>query len=161
MPDPLFAKLKNNKRKRPSQPSVTNPHNKNASRRTAPSKRDAPPAKKPRKEAAVEEDDDDEEESEFDGIVGAFDDVDLEEPQPGEMDDAASGDEYDDETPAQKRLRLAKMYLDSVRKGIGRDMENADGEHVVGWDAADVDRETIESRLQKDVVSAIPSTARV
>jgi ribosomal RNA-processing protein 9 len=33
--------------------------------------------------------------------------------------DAISGEEDIDETPAQKRLRLATLYLQSVKEGIG------------------------------------------
>ena len=37
-----------------------------------------------------------------------------------EEEDAEMGDaeEDEDETPAQKRLRLAKLYLDSVKQGL-------------------------------------------
>ncbi len=46
-----------------------------------------------------------------------------------------------DETAAERRLRLAKTYLDNVR-----------GEILThGFDAEDVDRETIAQRLQEDV----------
>ena len=30
-----------------------------------------------------------------------------------------SGDEDEGETPAEKRLRLARLYLDSVKQGLG------------------------------------------
>jgi ribosomal RNA-processing protein 9 len=34
-------------------------------------------------------------------------------------DEEPSGDEYEDETPAEKRLRLAKLYLESVKGSLG------------------------------------------
>ncbi|KAI6026011.1 WD40 repeat-like protein [Pisolithus marmoratus] len=53
-----------------------------------------------------------------------------------------SGDEDVDETPAEKRLRLAKLYLDSVKEGL------AEGE----YDAAEIDRELVSARLRQDVL---------
>jgi ribosomal RNA-processing protein 9 len=48
---------------------------------------------------------------------GGIDDMDLR----GDADDDAgvSGEEDEDETPAEKRLRLAKLYLESVKEGLG------------------------------------------
>jgi ribosomal RNA-processing protein 9 len=34
-------------------------------------------------------------------------------------EEEGSGDEDENETPAEKRLRLAKMYLESVKEGLG------------------------------------------
>ncbi|KAH9968078.1 WD40 repeat-like protein [Russula dissimulans] len=59
-----------------------------------------------------------------------------------EVDPNESGDEDADETPAEKRLRLAKLYLESVREGL------ADGE----VDAAEIDKELISARLKQDVL---------
>lgn len=47
---------------------------------------------------------------------GGIDDMDL---RPEEPDPGASGDENEDETPAEKRLRLAQMYLDGVKESLG------------------------------------------
>ena len=49
---------------------------------------------------------------------GAIDEMDL---RGDAGDDLAqdSGEEDDDETPAEKRLRLAKLYLESVKEGLG------------------------------------------
>ncbi|OBZ66467.1 U3 small nucleolar RNA-interacting protein 2 [Grifola frondosa] len=55
-----------------------------------------------------------------------------------------SGEENDDETPAEKRLRLAKLYLENVKQGLAL----ADGE----FDAAEIDRELISARLKQDVM---------
>lgn len=147
MPDPLFATFKSpsaKKRKR-SQPSVVQPN-------TPRSKAGPSNTKSSGRNASDEELED--------GHVGAFDDVDLEPPPPEDEDDHG----VDDETPAQKRLRLAKMYLDSVKTGLGRRPRKTKGDEsgseeslgegeVEGWDAEDIDREIIEARLQKDIVS--------
>ncbi|KAG5644834.1 hypothetical protein DXG03_007559 [Asterophora parasitica] len=71
---------------------------------------------------------------------GGIDDMDLR----GDLDvdTGESGEEDQDETPAQKRLRLAKLYLESVKEGL------ADGE----FDAADIDKELISARLKQDVL---------
>lgn len=47
---------------------------------------------------------------------GDIDDLDL---RADEVDENASGEEDEDETPAEKRLRLARLYLDSVKEGLG------------------------------------------
>ncbi|KAG9044369.1 pre-rRNA processing protein [Tulasnella sp. UAMH 9824] len=140
MPDPLFKKVSGHKRKRVSQPTVSNPNPRKVSRKNANS---TPLGARKRRNS-------DEDIDERDEAVGAFDNVDLEGPLP---DVNESGDEYDDETPAQKRLRLAKLYLNNVKKSVagGGEGEDDDGE-VIGWDAEDVDREILESRLQKDVL---------
>jgi ribosomal RNA-processing protein 9 len=36
-----------------------------------------------------------------------------------EVDPNESGEEDADETPAEKRLRLAKLYLESIKEGLG------------------------------------------
>lgn len=142
MPDPLFKKVSGHKRKRVSQPTVSNPNPRKVSRKNA---NNTPLGSRKRRNS-------DEDIDERDEAVGAFDDLDLDGPLP---DANESGDEYDDETPAQKRLRLAKLYLSNVKKsmagGGGGEGEDDDGE-VVGWDAEDLDREILESRLQKDVL---------
>lgn len=157
MPDPLFASARpsSSKKRKLSQPSASRT-------KAGPSNN----AKRPRKNAAAGDDDDDLQ----DAPVGVFDDVDLEPPVTAAGEEDAGSEE--DETPAQKRLRLAKMYLDSVKQGVsarrarkgkgggdgsvsGGDEDDEGGElgEPAGWDAADVDRDIIEARLQKDVVS--------
>jgi ribosomal RNA-processing protein 9 len=59
-----------------------------------------------------------------------------------------SGDEgsitsAEDDTAADRRLRLAEQYLDNVRGEV---------EDVVGFDAADIDRDLIAERLKEDAV---------
>ncbi|KAF9492701.1 WD40 repeat-like protein [Pleurotus eryngii] len=69
---------------------------------------------------------------------GGIDDMDLR----AASEEAHSGDEYADETPADKRLRLAQLYLESVKEGL------ADGE----FDAKEIDKELISARLRQDVL---------
>lgn len=47
---------------------------------------------------------------------GNIDDLDLRE---SDIDENASGDEFENETAAQKRLRLANLYLESVKQDLG------------------------------------------
>jgi len=48
---------------------------------------------------------------------GGIDDLDLR--HESDLGLEGSGDEDEDETPAEKRLRLAQLYLDSVKEGLG------------------------------------------
>lgn len=48
---------------------------------------------------------------------GGIDDLDLRHDLHAGPED--SGEEDEDETPAEKRLRLAQLYLDSVKEGLG------------------------------------------
>lgn len=159
MPDPLFATNKPRplKKRKLSQPSVTRPNNSRGTGAGA----GAGPSKRRKHDSNDDNDIDD-------APHDVFDDVDLEPPADDEAVDK------DDETPAQKRLRLAKLYLENVKKDVAAKRakkkgrgdvsgdeggEDEDGaEDAVGWDAADVDREIIEARLQKDVVSDPTST---
>ncbi|KZO89643.1 WD40 repeat-like protein, partial [Calocera viscosa TUFC12733] len=75
------------------------------------------------------------------GAGFGLDDIDLRRP---DDEDGSSAEEDENETPAQKRLRLAKLYLESVRT----DLAQQDGT----FDAADVDRELIQARLKLDVL---------
>ncbi|TYJ53602.1 hypothetical protein B9479_005750 [Cryptococcus floricola] len=77
-------------------------------------------------------------------------DLDLMDFQQSRQDVAMGDEEYIDEneTAAEKRVRLAKGYLSKVRDEI--EAANADQD----YDAADIDRELIASRLQKDVAEA-------
>lgn len=53
-----------------------------------------------------------------------------------------SDEEDENETPAQKRLRLAKLYLDGLKENLG------EGE----FDAGEIDKELLNARLQRDVL---------
>lgn len=91
MPDKFFASAKSRKRKRPE---------------SRPNARTKVP-KKPRIDEDLSEQSDE---------WGGIDEIDL---RPEEPDPGASGDEEEDETPAEKRLRLAQLYLDSVKDSLG------------------------------------------
>ena len=98
-----------------------------------------------------------------DDYDGGVDDMDL---RPGiDVDVEVSGEEDEEETPAEKRLRLAKLYLDSVKESLGKVLMPltsarshtlffflvllvADGE----FDAAEIDKELISARLKQDVM---------
>lgn len=57
----------------------------------------------------------DSDETDADG-AGGIDELEL---RASDSDPGASGEEDDLETPAQKRLRLAKEYIESVKEGLG------------------------------------------
>lgn len=67
----------------------------------------------------------------------------------GEADDAEeasenSASDSEEETAAERRLRLAERYLDNVKEHVDE----------VGFDAADIDRDLIAERLQEDVAES-------
>ncbi|KAJ3065076.1 pre-rRNA processing protein [Podochytrium sp. JEL0797] len=80
---------------------------------------------------------------------GEVDDMDLVGDRFTQKIDSSDEDEKEDEleTPAQKRLRLAKMYLEKM-KGDTEDM--APGE----FDAQDIDNDLIAERLRDDVLES-------
>jgi ribosomal RNA-processing protein 9 len=101
MSDP-FLSLPGTKRKRPSKTDTRSQRQGGQSRKGA-----APRPKRRLRDASPEADDDDEI-----GAGGIESDID--------MDDAEETDESDnDETPAERRLRLAKEYLDKVKSEVG------------------------------------------
>ncbi|SCV71814.1 BQ2448_4508 [Microbotryum intermedium] len=85
-----------------------------------------------------QQDDDDLNDDKFDSDDQDDDEEDDEDEFEEEQDDPL-------ETPAQKRLRLSQMYLDSLAK-------EAEGQDDIGFDAADLDRDIIAERLQQDVL---------
>ncbi|KAH8828164.1 WD40-repeat-containing domain protein [Flagelloscypha sp. PMI_526] len=127
MPDTFFASDKPRKRKRTTAQSTPDAPSAKKMKRKG-SKQNIPSAPKKRVQNDSSEDSDD----------GDLDDLDLRHSEPED----SSGDEDMDETPAEKRLRLAKMYLDSLKQDF------AEGD----FDAADVDRDIINSRLKQDVL---------
>ncbi|KAF8635575.1 hypothetical protein AX15_000225 [Amanita polypyramis BW_CC] len=125
MPDSFFASTKPRKRKRTDSgaPNGRNTKQKITSAKAAP--------KKDRRKFA------DEELSDQTGDEHGIDDLDLTAGR-----DESPEEEDDNETPAEKRLRLAKLYLESVKNDL------AEGE----YDAAEIDKEIINSRLKQDVL---------
>ncbi|EIE87730.1 hypothetical protein G6F47_010424 [Rhizopus delemar] len=75
-------------------------------------------------------------------IEGDSDDADHFNTNASSESSVESSDEEIEETAAEKRVRLAKAYLDSIEK-------NAE-EEIDGFDAADLDRDIISERLKKD-----------
>lgn len=148
MPDAFFA---SKKRKRSSSSTSTKkqPHRVKSSQ---PSKSNGvQPKSKPKKRPGDEELDSDR----TDRDDAAIDDLDLR----ADDEPESSGDEDIDETPAEKRLRLAKLYLQSVTEGLGESgwvhaipplhiTRTAEGE----FDAAEVDKELISARLRQDTL---------
>ncbi|KAI6096342.1 WD40 repeat-like protein [Pisolithus croceorrhizus] len=136
MQDPFFATSKSKKRKR----STTTGHatRKIARKEKGPQRVNGSLATKPKpgKQKRVEDEELVSDRTDEDGVdIG---DLDL------RADDIpeTSGDEDVDETPAEKRLRLAKLYLDTVKEGL------AEGD----YDAAEIDKELISARLRQDVL---------
>ncbi|KAJ7188410.1 WD40-repeat-containing domain protein [Mycena filopes] len=136
MPDAFFASSKPRKRKR-SDAGPAGPSNKKFARKDAFGGPKSPlkPQRNGKKPLDEELDSD-----QTNDEGGDIDDLDL--TADVGVDPGASGDEDDDETPAEKRLRLAKLYLESVKEGL------ADGE----FDAAEIDKELISARLKQDVM---------
>lgn len=133
MPDAFFASTKTRKRKRsgssadPPARSGRKPGHARGGGKASATDRGRKAAR--RDEELSDKTDDDE---------GDIDDMDLR----ADDEEEQSGDEYENETPAEKRLRLAKLYLESVKGSL------AEGE----FDAADIDKEIIASRLKQDVL---------
>lgn len=104
MPDPFFVAHKGQKRKRKS---VETPGSSSRKLQKTGKTQKSKPATKRRD---VERDSDDT------GDEGGIDDLDLRHTY---SDGNDSGEEVEHETPAEKRLRLAKIYLESLQKEIG------------------------------------------
>ncbi|WVQ98318.1 hypothetical protein IAU59_005441 [Kwoniella sp. CBS 9459] len=151
MPDPFFQSEK--KRKRPNRSGASGggaggpPSSSGSSRPQAYGKgqksRPQPYARSKR----VEKDENLSSDAEGEGGAVDLDDMDF---RAGREDVALSDEEVIDEneTAAEKRVRLAKGYLAKVRDEV--EAAKAD----VDFDAAEIDRELIASRLQKDVAEA-------
>ncbi|KAH8096999.1 WD40 repeat-like protein [Cristinia sonorae] len=138
MPDPFFATNKTRKRKRAA-PSEKGGPKKGTGRPNGKPQafgKSAPPTKKSKRDEELSDETSDEGD-------GGVDDMDLRAPDV-DPDAYESGDEDEDETPAEKRLRLAKLYLENVKQGLSL----ADGE----FDAAEIDKELISARLKQDVL---------
>jgi ribosomal RNA-processing protein 9 len=113
MPDRFFASSKSRKRKRPASDAPTKGHKEEPARTPSAGPMKAAAATGKRRARADEELDSDQTSS--DGGPG-----DDDSPAPRtDRNEQASGDEFAEETPAEKRLRLAKLYLESVREELG------------------------------------------
>ena len=136
MPDPFFA-TGSKKRKRPSSSTSAFVSRKKPPTVNGKAKLRKPPgAQQPKKRIARDEELSDA--TEDDHGMGNVDDMDL---RASDEDPYQSGSENENETPAEKRLRLAQMYLEGVKSSL------AEGE----YDAAEIDKELISARLKQDV----------
>lgn len=61
-----------------------------------------------------------------------------------EESEVSTESDEEDETGAERRLRLAEKYLQNIKGGVDE----------VGYDAEEIDRDLIAERLQEDVVCA-------
>jgi len=140
MPDAFFQSNKPRKRKRAVSQEQGPSTSKKFARSTNGKKSGFAPANgKPKRKARDEELSDETSDAGEDGV----DEMDLRAPSV-DPDAYESAEEDENETPAEKRLRLAKLYLDSVKQGLAL----ADGE----YDAAEIDRDLISARLKQDVL---------
>ncbi|KAG8717388.1 pre-rRNA processing protein [Ceratobasidium sp. 394] len=123
MPDAFFSSGKSKVRKRKRDVSLSKPS-----------------TSKPAANGRVKRSRRDEELSDSDaGEVGGIEDMEL---RADDIDPGESGDEDVGETPAEKRLRLARMVLEDRRKELA-------GDEI---DAAEVDKELLASRLRQDTL---------
>ena len=118
MPDAFFQNNKNRKRKRSASGDRSGPSTSKKPTRAAgksQSTRGKRPSAAPSKHNARDEELSDETNDEGGTDL---DDMDLRAP---DVDPNAyeSAEEDEDETPAEKRLRLAKLYLEGVKEGLG------------------------------------------
>jgi ribosomal RNA-processing protein 9 len=116
MPDTFFATSKPRKRKRSTTDAPTGSAKK-ISRKTQSNGR--PSGSKSvsghgRKKSRPQDEELDSDHTNEDDVMG-IDDLELR----ASDEEEGSGDEDENETPAEKRLRLAKMYLESVKEGLG------------------------------------------
>ena len=137
MPDPFFASS-SKKRKRPSSStSASVARKKPATANGKFSSKKSSGAQQSKKRIARDEELSDATEDDHD--MGGVDDMDL---RASDEDPYRSGSENENETPAEKRLRLARMYLEGVKTSL------AEGE----YDAAEIDKELVSARLKQDVM---------
>jgi ribosomal RNA-processing protein 9 len=145
MPDPFFTSSKSRKRKRSAtsgdagrtriakRVARTGPHPHSAKGKRRGDKTASGLAKtkvngvREKKKNPIE---DEEIESDRTGDEGGGDIEDMELRAPTDDDEGASGEEDTTETPAEKRLRLAKLYLESIKEGLGECYFHSDVNHL-------------------------------
>jgi len=136
MPDPFFA-TGSKKRKRSSSTSASVPRKK-AATTNGKLRSKKPSSGVQRSKQRVARDEELSDATEDDRGPEGVDDMDL---RASDEDPYQSGSENENETPAEKRLRLAQIYLEGVKTSL------AEGE----YDAAEIDKELISARLKQDV----------
>lgn len=108
MPDAFFVSKKTRKRKRTTSTKEASSSKKNINGKGRPEPKSGSKAR--RRDEELESD------ATGDDDIGGIDDLEL---RVSDSDPNASADEDELETPAEKRLRLAKVYLESVKEGLG------------------------------------------
>lgn len=151
MPDSFFSSKKTRKRKRVS----SKDSGPSSSKKILRTSNGRVSAKGQGKNRTVDED------LHSGGSGSDLDDIDL---RADEVDPNESGEEDADETPAAKRLRLAKLYLESIKEGIGASSSLSSLRYEFSYlsvgacladgevDAAEIDKELISARLKQDVL---------
>ena len=116
MPDAFFASNKSRKRKRPTSSRDAGPStsSKTKTKRPTTGGHKKAPTSQPTRKRTADEELSDETHDDGDDREG-IDDMDLRAP---DVDQDAYESADEDESPAQKRLWLAKLYLDSVKQGL-------------------------------------------
>ena len=112
MPDPFFVSSKNKKRKRPESFNKGRGSSSTAGKR----KQNGLALKKNKRQRDEELDSDATQENDD---FGGLDDLEL---RASDIDPNESAEEDENETPAQKRLRLAKLHLESVKQTLGKSL---------------------------------------
>ncbi|RIA85384.1 WD40-repeat-containing domain protein [Glomus cerebriforme] len=87
--------------------------------------------------------------SEDDIGPGGIDDMDFD--KGSDEDEKSNEDENNRETPTEKKRRLAKQYIESVKEGLDE----------AGFDAAEIDRDLIAERLKKDALEQTGRAHRI
>ncbi|KAJ2965669.1 hypothetical protein NQ176_g10506 [Zarea fungicola] len=124
------------KRKRAAATSEDAPKKRTVSHK--PNKRGSKPAAAPRKQRP-------ERDESISGSDSEDDDDDADSDIPSDMQEDVSerseAEENEEETAAERRLRLAERYLENVKQTVDE----------AGFDAAEIDRDMINERLQEDI----------
>jgi ribosomal RNA-processing protein 9 len=116
MPDSFFASTKNKKRKRSVSTTEGARGAKKILRKGKSSSQDTKLSNASTRRGVRKATDEELNSDRTDSEGGGIDDIDLR----ADVQPETSGDEDEQETPAEKRLRLAKLYLDSVKDGLGK-----------------------------------------
>ncbi|KAJ3974565.1 WD40-repeat-containing domain protein [Lentinula raphanica] len=128
MPDSFFTSGKSRKRKRAEPSSTPGPSKGKKTRHTS----NTTSSGKKSKSKRLDED------LNSDQTSDAGDDEDFR--APSALESGLEPEDDPDETPAEKRLRLAQLYLDGVKEDLAADAGD--------FDAAEIDKELISSRLR-------------
>lgn len=124
-----FFTIPSSEKKRKRQENSQFPQKRLASAKTSSSR---PAPRKPQRDESISGSDDESD----DGPRGNIDDEDI--------SDSTSGSEGEDETAAERRLKLAERYLQNVAAEV----------ETHGFDAEEIDRDLIAERLQEDAAES-------